>query len=197
MGDFKLNNEKDLLQQVATGNEASFVKLFHHYHPSIYSVAIKLLHNPVLAEELVQDVFLKIWQKRELLPEVEFFAAFLHKVAENVIYPAIRKQLTKEKNESLFKASQDSFVSSTDMFLNKEYAEILHNAVRQLPDKQKQTYILIKEEGLKRDQVAAQMKVSQETVKSNLEQAMKKIRAYCIAKIDMNIILLVACPCFL
>ena len=164
--------------------------LFNHYHSYIFTVALKLLNNASQAEEVVQDVFLKIWLKREMLPEVEVFAAFLYKVAENIIYPALRQQAVKIRNEEFFKLNNSHNTAHPDSFLTKEYTEILHHAVKQLPSKQKQTYILIKEEGLKREQVAAHLKVSPETVKSNLDEAMKNIRAYCLARIGMNMVLL-------
>jgi len=116
-------------------------------------------------------------------------------VAENIIYPALRQQAVKQRNEAFLKLNYDSDVTAADTFLTKEYSEILHRAVKQLPNKQKQTYLLIKEEGLKREQVAAHLKVSQETVKSNLDEAMKNIRAYCLSRLGINIFLLAVC-CF-
>ncbi|HSC38527.1 MAG TPA: sigma factor-like helix-turn-helix DNA-binding protein, partial [Chitinophagaceae bacterium] len=76
-------------------------------------------------------------------------------------------------------------VEGTDhSLLEKQYESILRAAVGHLPEKQRQTYRLIKQQGLKREEAARELAVSPETVKYNLEQAMRSIRAYCLAQLD-------------
>ena len=187
-----LYDEKALLQQVAEGNEAAFTALFEHYQPNIYSIAYKLTRQVPLAEETVQDVFLKIWVKRENLPEIEFFPAFLFKIAENTIYSTLRK-LYREKEQKEAFHSQPSTASlnyTEDAVLQKQYDQLLDQAIARLPEKQRQTYVLIRRQGLKREEVALLLQVSPETVKSNLDQALRNIRAYCMAHTELSLYVL-------
>ena len=70
-----VNNEKDLLLQVSRGDEVAFTQLFNTYRNKIFTVARKLTESETAAEEILQDAFLKIWLKRDKLPEVNDFAA--------------------------------------------------------------------------------------------------------------------------
>jgi len=81
----ELYNEPALLLKIAEGDESAFRKLFEHYWDNIYSVALAFTKSPVIAEEMVQDVFVKIWTKRQYLPEVQKFSDYLFIIARNHI----------------------------------------------------------------------------------------------------------------
>ena len=185
-----LNNEQELLLEISKGNEQAFDLIFRHYHAYVYTSAFRFLNSSSLAEEVVQDVFLKLWQKRSILKDIKFFPAFLYKVAANITYSTARKEALKEKYEGTFKALYAHNAEDPQDLASKEFVSILNNAVNQLPPKQQAAYRLVKEEGLKRDQAAQQLNVSNETIKSNLDEAMKRIRAYFYAKTGIGITLL-------
>jgi RNA polymerase sigma-70 factor (family 1) len=184
-------DEKELLQRIAEGDESAFSLLFHHYQPGIYTVAYKLTQQSVVSEEIVQDVFLKIWLKRTDLPELEVFPAWLFKIARYTIFSALRK-LYREKQfqHELSPEVEQLALHNEDAVLEKELGDLLKNAINRLPEKQRITYELIKVQGLKRELVAKKLGISSETVKSNLDQAMKNIRAYCVARTELGILLL-------
>jgi RNA polymerase sigma factor (sigma-70 family) len=162
--------EREFLLQIAEGSEQAFARVFDYYRPNIYSTVLRITGDYALSEEIVQDTFLKVWIKRETLPKIQNFAAWLYIVAQNHTYTALRK-LKREKGQS------DSIDSSIELLpcatalniLNeKEYTRILNQAIKRLPVKQQQTYRLVKEQGLHREEVALMLQVSPETVKSAL-----------------------------
>jgi RNA polymerase sigma-70 factor (ECF subfamily) len=187
-----LYDEKELLQQVANGSEAAFTTLFEHYQPNIYSIAYKLTRQAPLAEETVQDVFLKIWVRRESLPQIEFFPAFLFKVAENTIYSTLRKLYREKEQKEAFRLqpAATALNYTEDAVLQKQYDQLLDQAIARLPEKQRQTYELVRRQGLRREEAAVLLQVSPETVKSNLDQALRNIRAYCMAHTELSLYML-------
>lgn len=193
--DHHLHNESTLLLRIAEGDQAAFKMLFDHYQGYVYTVAFRLTRSVSLSEEIVQDVFLKIWLKRGVLSEIMFFPAFLYKVSENVIYPSLRRLYREDRQRRLMvqnvPQNNNSDNDTETAFLLKQYDNVLNEAIRRLPLKQQTTFILIKMQGLKREQVAAQLLVSPETVKSNLDQAMRSIRAYCLAHMELSPCLLI------
>jgi RNA polymerase sigma-70 factor (ECF subfamily) len=194
----KLYKESEILSLVAVGNEPAFEKLFNHYHHKIYTIAIKLTHSTVLAEEIVQDVFLIIWQRRSELYQIQDFDAYLFIVARNKVYKVLKRiaknySITSFKNQSSLAANNDT----SDVVMNKEYNFLLKKAIDRLPNQQRQVYKYIKEDGLKRDEVAFLLHLKPETVKSNLAQSMKKIRAYCIFYLSTFSGLIISIYCFL
>lgn len=179
-------------QRIAAGDQTAFAILVSQHHKIVFSVAYRLTRSVPLSEEIVQDVFLKIWLKRESLVEILNFQAYLHTVSTNMIYSALRQQqrdvlsISDRELEDRPPAVNDT----EDVVQDREYAGLLERAIRRLPERQQQTYILIKQEGMKRDDAAAVMNISPETVKSNLEQAMKSIRAFCKANLDLLMIII-------
>jgi RNA polymerase sigma-70 factor (ECF subfamily) len=91
-----VENEKDLLLEVAAGNESAFRKLFQVYWKKVYAVSLDFTKSEPLAEEIVQDVFLKIWLKREYLVSVLKFDDYLFTVARNHIYNTLRKKTAEQ-----------------------------------------------------------------------------------------------------
>lgn len=177
----KSYHEKEILIKIAEGNQKAFGLLFQHYKAGIYTTAFRLTHSAAVSEEIVQDVFLKVWVKRSGLDQIENFRAYLFTIAQNTIYSAMRK-LCRQKFLSQDPAAIVTLATPEEDTKNGDYEQLLQEAVDRLPAKQKRTYVLIKKEGLKREQAALILHVSAETVKSNLEQAIRNIKAYCLAK---------------
>jgi RNA polymerase sigma factor, sigma-70 family len=187
-----IHKEKDLLRSVSLGNESAFREIYDYYRPIVFTTAKRLLNETWTAEEIVQDTFLQIWLKRKELNNIENFSGWLYTIASHLTYNALLKKDRKRKNESQLTPSVIDPLTPAESLLHKEYDKILEDAVNRLPPKQKQTYILLKKEGKKREEAASELGVSPETVKWNLEQAMRSIRAYCMARGNGLLVLLTA-----
>ena len=177
----RLHNETELLKSIAEGDECAFATLFAHYRNRIYTLAFKLTRSNIIAEEIVQDVFLKIWQKGADLITIKNFHAYLFIVTRNHIYKVLKDIARNYKIVTL--PDEDQVLSgndTADFLINKEYNLLLQNAIDRLPTQQKQVYRLVKDRGFKRDEVAEQLHIQPETVKFHLAQAMKNIRAFCM-----------------
>jgi RNA polymerase sigma-70 factor (ECF subfamily) len=181
-------NEKDLLQRIAAGDQAAFTALFDAYKDRIYTIALRLTDSPLIAEEIVQDVFLRIWVKRETLAAVDHFRAYLFTATRNQVFNILKRLARHHQITAELRTERTAETSDTDfLLLDKEYQAILREAVDQLPPQQVQVYRLMKEQGLKRDQVAEQLSISPQTVKVHLAQAMRSIRAFCVARLDLYV----------
>lgn len=187
-----LYTEQELLRLVAEGDRNAFTQIYNNYRNKIYSIAYELTESTTVAEEIVQDTFLKIWVKRESLLEVEHFRAYLFTITRNYVFTALKRIARKESIE--VSAIQDVPLydhDTEDRVLNNEYTRILQAAIDRLPEQQKQVYNLIKKEGLKREEAAAALHLSPETVKTHLAHAMRSIRTYCLARLDISIALII------
>lgn len=174
-----LHNERDLLLKVAEGNENAFRQLFDHYSDNIYSVALVLAKSSVMAEEIVQDVFLKIWMKREQLPSIEKFDGYLFMTARNHIYNELRrKTLEQPFAEHLEQHFQESSALPEEQLLLKETKHLIQKAVAQLPTQQRSVYELSRNDGLDHAQIAEKLGISKLTVKSHMTKALQFIRQY-------------------
>lgn len=183
--DDRLHIEKDLLRRLAAGEEAALAELFSQYSNRLYSVACKLTHCTVTSEEIVQDVFLNIWRSRAALTKVKHLESYLFVVTRNVSYKALRKialrrcTITLPEHELQFTATPVQ-----PLLPEKELETLLRTAVERLPPQQRKVYRYIREQGLKREEVANLLQLQPETVKFHLSQAMKNIRSFCLPRLN-------------
>ncbi|WP_316817673.1 RNA polymerase sigma factor [Pedobacter nyackensis] len=185
-------NELSLLTKVAEGDEHSFSLLFNRYRPNIYTTALRITGDEWVAEEILQDTFLKVWVNRTTLPYLDNFGGWLYTIAKNLTFNSIKHaQSERKKLLNITRESISIYYRETDYLAEEnEFNKILNQAIERLSPKQKLTYKLIKEQGMKREEAASALNVSAETIKWNLDQAMKSIRAFCMVRLkDLPLII--------
>jgi RNA polymerase sigma-70 factor (family 1) len=184
---------QNIILGIASSDEASFRQFYDMYRPKVYTVALRISGDKNIAEDVVQDTFLKVWIRRADLTQIENIEAWLYMIAKNAILNLVKKgeHYKKYAQEEVKEAILRVFPQADYLAQEKDFQRILEEAINRLPEKQRQAYILSKQQYLKREEVAKELNVSPETIKSNLEKAMKSIRAYCMLHLkDLPIVLL-------
>ncbi len=188
-----LQIDTSILMSVAEGDEGAFKILFDTYRPNIYTTAFRVTNNEWMAEDIVQDTFVKVWIHRQQIPEIANFETWLYVLSKNIALDVIKKKAHYKtySQEEAKNALLRVYPEADYLIQDKDFKRLLDEAIGRLPTKQKETYRLIREQYLKREEAAEILQVSPETVKSNLDQAMKSIRAYCTAHMkDRPLVLL-------
>lgn len=171
-------NEKELLLQVTEGNEAAFRQLFTEWHQHLAGYIYRITESKELTEDIVQDVFLKIWMVRETLAEVNDFRSFLLAVSRNQAFDVLKKQL-KEKKLRLALEKE----SIPKPFLPEDNTEFIRNsmidlAIDSLPPRRKEVYLLSRHNRLTYKEIAKQLGISRESVKTHLKLAAESITSF-------------------
>lgn len=177
-------SEKDMLKHVADGSDEAFKQLFTLYHHQLGTYIYRLTDSMELAEEVVQDVFLKIWMSRETLTGIENFKAYLFVISKNHALNCLRK-LARER--SYYNEWDDNVVNAISSENDKyePYYSILDEAINNLPTQQKTVYLLSRHQRLKYAEIAERLNLSKETVKKYLQIAIASITNYVHANIDL------------
>lgn len=184
-----LPGEQELLQRLAEGDSVAFALLFKEHKKNLYTTVLRLTGSHEMAEDVLQEVFIKVWMHRDRLPGIINFPGWLYKVTEYAGFKVIRNNRRIAGGLHVFSDAQLSSPEKdpVDIFIEKEYDQLLEAAIGQLPEKQQLTYRLIKQQGLKRKEVAERLSVSPETVKWNLDQASRSVRKYCMAHLGLTL----------
>ncbi|WP_316838656.1 RNA polymerase sigma-70 factor [Pedobacter gandavensis] len=175
-----LFTELELLHLVAAGDQRAFNSLFEMHQKLIFNIAYKLTQSRSKAKEIVQDVFLKVWMKREELQEIENFGAYLNRIARNHSIDVLRK-IAREalRNVELKEAEMETGVRNTeDTIQYHETARLLQQALESLSPQQQKVYRLCQEQGLKYEEAAKELGISEGTVHTHMKLALKNIRVY-------------------
>lgn len=177
MSALTLIDERELLIRIASDDEHSFEQLFNIYHSHLFTYVFRISESAELAEEIVQDVFLKLWINRQALAEVTNFKSYLFTVSKNhtlnCIKKIVKERLLKREVEPGIIESIPEESTETPL-----YFSLLDEAVNQLPPQQKKIYLMSRHERLKYAQIADELGLSKETVKKYLQIATASITTY-------------------
>lgn len=180
-------DEKELLLLVAAGDEQAFRKLVLDYSGLVFKFIYQHLEDRSLAEEIVQDIFVKLWLTRETLAHLHSFRSFLLVVSRNHVFNAIKK-MVREKNKE-WEWQQEAKQPDEEDDHNQELLFLLmEEAVELLPPQQQKAWTLCRKMGLKYEQAAAEMKVSKDAIKKYLQYANASIKKYISNRLTIDLI---------
>lgn len=184
--------DQALLLELAAGNEHAFRQLFNDYHGRLYSYIFRLIKSKQVAEELVMDVFMKIWMGRDLAGNIQNFDAFLFRIAHNKSIDFLRSAANDHRlRDIVWEGIELSAAEGADTnLLQQEFQAKLQEAILQLPPQKKKIYQLSREQGLTHQQIANQVKLSKATVNNHIVEAQSFIRNYLSAGVDLTILIL-------
>jgi RNA polymerase sigma-70 factor (ECF subfamily) len=183
-----------LLQQIAKGDEKAFRLLFDTYRGKLFYYISRFVKSEQVAEELVMDVFMKIWTGRELVTQINNWEAFLFRIAHNKSIDFLRAAANNFRmKELLWQEIQVASGQQADsVLLAREYEAKLREAVSLLSPQRRITYNLSREQYLTHDQIAAKLKISGATVNNHLVEAQRFIRNHLIKSFDLATVILLA-----
>jgi RNA polymerase sigma-70 factor (family 1) len=173
------SQEKALLLRISEGDEVAFREIFNQYTGKIYSFAIYLTRSDFLAEEITQEVFLRIWTNRPKLAKVDYFQAYLKTIAKNIFSTHLRRLALEKGILKDISLNIQPGANTTEMTVdNRELQQILQTAIQQLPPQQKNVYILGRQQNLSYEEIAGTLNISVHTVKEHMHKALSSIRIY-------------------
>ncbi len=172
----QLYEDRHTLEALAEGDEAAFVRIFDLYSPRVYRVALRFLNSKESAEEVVQEVFMDIWLRREKMSGVANVAAYIQGMARKQVFDAYRRQsaFTDVVQELGFFEQSDH---STDRLLQEqEYEMLLRQAIGKLSPLQQEIFRLAREEGMTHEEIGRELSLTRLSVKSHMKRILAFIR---------------------
>ena len=169
-------SEPDLLRRLNEGDERAFDALFRHYSALVYRFAYGYLKARPDAEEIVQECFLKIWEKRaQLRPDVPL-KAYLFTTAHHAILNQLRRQQQRQRFQTYSAGLAPVQVGNEAGF--SELEALYQAALAQLPPKRREIFMLSRQQGLSYPEIAQQLNLSVKTVEAQMTHALKFLRGY-------------------
>ena len=171
-----VENEAQLVKSLSKGNFLAFNTLFKIYSSRLYRFAYGYLKSEAESEELVQEVFTKIWEKRTDLKSELSFKSFLFTIAFNII----KKHFRSEAHLSEYfktKINNDLDIQTIQKITYDSLYHYIKELVNQLPMRRREIFIMSRFQGLSIKEIAEELKISRKTVENQLTDALKFIRA--------------------
>ncbi len=189
---------KDLFAQIRDGNEEAFRQLFAIYFPRLNDFARKVTKDDEISQDIVQEVFVKVWEKRSeitnLNPE-----AFLFRLVRNrcidyikhlkIISNRLQEVRIESKYEELYRI--DFIGNEPYVLIEEELRDKINAVIRNLPERCREVFILSRMNGLKNREIADQLNISIKNVERHLSRAFQSLRKNFSDEIPVALIILV------
>ncbi|WP_157306238.1 RNA polymerase sigma factor [Chitinophaga tropicalis] len=184
------NSNRDLLERIAADDRDAFASLYTFLYPRLFRYLLVASRSETVAEEILQDVFVKLWIKRHTLVGIKSLESFMLRMVKNRLIDTIRK---RDRIISMNEQALDNEISSDNIFqdvLLKEYHDLARKAIDAMPERRRKIFLLNAEEELTAKEIADRMQLSLTTVKKQLYEANHFIRNFLNTHGDILLILL-------
>lgn len=157
----------------------AFKEIYSEFSDRIYFISKRYNLPEEMANDMVQDVFMKIWEKREDINPDLSIGSFILTIARNMIINKVKRQALEIANLNYSRKFKNDFVSTTeDFIIFRDYEKHATEFIETLPEKKRQIFLLSRSNGLSNKEIAEELGISQRTVENNIYQAEKAIKGF-------------------
>ncbi len=159
--------------------EQLFTEIFKEHEYALFTLALKMTKSDQYAKDIIQEVFLKLWECRHSIQSIENMEAWLYRITENKVIDHLRKTAADGRLKDAVWNSIQQILNDTEALISvKEYNLIISKAIDRLPPQRKLIYHLNKEKELSYQEIADELHISRHTVKNQLFTALQSIRSF-------------------
>ena len=180
--------DKELLLKIAEGDQVAFSILFEQYRNRLFTYLFKITKSAETSEEIVLDVFLKIWHGKEAIIEIENIDAFLFKVAHNKAIDFLRSlKRNPQIQQQAWDQMQEPFSTEVadKQLLFKGALEMVEHAIHQLPSQRQKVFTMRHHHGLTNEDIAERLQLSRNTVRNHHALSVQFIRKFLSTNLDL------------
>lgn len=172
-----MQTDQELVKKLREGNEKAFETLFFRYSEKAYYFAYRYFQNQRDSEELVQELFTKIWMNRERLDPEKSFNAYLFTIAKNSIFNVFRNQRYERAYMQYVRYFVDyAHQRSEEDVVFADLMRYIDAVVEEMPEKRRKIFLMSRKEGMSYKAIAAELQVSEKTVETHIRLALQTIK---------------------
>ena len=169
-------DETFLLNGISLGDRRAFDEIYNQYHSDIYKYVFKFVKSSDCAEDLCQEIFLKVWEKRSNLADVRSFKA-LYTVSKNHIFDFLRRaSVERSAREEILHASRELNCQVEDSIQSEEYYQHLQKVLDQMSPRNQEVFKLCREMEQTYDEAAEVLGISRNAIKKHMIKTMKLLK---------------------
>lgn len=187
-------NEKDkiLVIKLKNNDKIAFEKIFNKYSERIYYFSYRYLKNKEESEEITQEVFVRLWNRRYALKPELSFNSYLFMITKNAVIDLLRKRQKETSiDENYNNFNNDQETQPDDKLEYKELNKVVESSIEELPFKRKQIFLMSREKGFTYKQIAAKLNISIKTVESHMRLSLRQLKESIGDKYDLTFIIII------
>lgn len=173
---FQIQNEPELIASVNLGSKDAFVEIYRTHFSGLCDFTFYITRDAEVAKELVQDMFLAIWEQRQNWSPHGSIRSYLYKAVKNRSLDHLNHQKVVRKYEKNNQHIEEDIRQQDDQVTQKELAAAIDREIERLPEKCRMIFVMSRQQGLTYNEIAEVQGVSIKTVETQIGRALKKLR---------------------
>lgn len=169
--------EEILVQQLVQGSRDAFCALFKIYHPKVMGLCIGVLKSQIEAEDMTQDIFIKLWDERAKLIHVNHLSAYIFRMSKNRLLNHLESKQVRINHLQSYKITEIEKETPHDLLVASDLQLLVDMVVEQMPDQRRVVYKMSREQGLSNSEIAEKIGVTKKTVENHINSALKALRS--------------------
>lgn len=179
----KLITDQNLAESIRNSNHGVFELVFNYYYSGLVVYADQIIKNTEISEDIVQSVFMKLWETRENI-EIRSFRSYFIQCVKNRCIDHLRSQQVKSRFDNRI-PDTDHLVMEDDLWTKNELSELIEHAIEDLPPRCREIFGMSRYENLKIAEIAEKLNISKRTVETQISKALKTLRIKLIDYISL------------
>ncbi len=184
----KLISDQSLAESIKNSNQGVFELVFNYYYSGLVIYADQIIKDTEISEDIVQSVFMKLWETRETI-EIRSFRSYFMQCVKNRCIDHLRSLQVKQRFDNRIPEA-DHLVMEEDLWTKNELSELIEHAIDELPPRCREIFWMSRHENLKIAEIAEKLKISKRTVETQISKALKILR---IKLVDYLSLLILYC----
>ena len=182
----KLITDHSLAESIKNSNQGVFELVFNYYYSGLVVYADQIIKDTVISEDIVQSIFMKLWETRETI-EIRSFRSYFIQCVKNRCIDHLRSMQVKQRFDNRIPEA-DHLVMEEDLWTKNELSELLNRSINELPPRCREIFKMSRYENLKIAEIADQLKISKRTVETQISKALKILRVKLVDYLSLLIL---------
>jgi len=171
------HNQDQLIIKLSKGNKAAFEELFNYYYPRLYNFSIKFLKLEEGIDDILQEVFIRIWENRKNIYSSNTFNSYIFTITKNLLLNELRSRLNNNKiKDKIFKLSVSKEYTIIQDIEYNDLTDKVDQIIETMPSKTKTVYELSRKKGLSNKEIAKKLEISPKTVEYHISQSIRFLK---------------------
>jgi len=170
----KLITDQNLAESIRNSNHGVFELVFNYYYSGLVVYADQIIKNTEISEDIVQSVFMKLWETRENI-EIRSFRSYFIQCVKNRCIDHLRSQQVKNRFDNRI-PDADHLVMEDDLWTKNELSDLIEHAIEDLPPRCREIFLMSRYENLKIAEIAGKLDISKRTVETQISKALRTLR---------------------
>jgi len=170
----KLISDQSLAESIKNSNQGVFELVFNYYYSGLVVYADQIIKNTEISEDIIQSVFMKLWETRETI-EIRSFRSYFMQCVKNRCIDHLRSLQVKQRFDNRIPEA-DHLVMAEDLWTKNELSELVEKAIEDLPPRCREVFCMSRYDNLKISEIAEKLDISKRTVETQISKALKILR---------------------